>query len=90
VLYVDSGGGPGGDGVCTDPNGDGSPADDPDGADNYCTTRAFADAMAASGYAGYVWDVDLFHWWEPGAPHSESAWADRVARPLGIFVALTP
>lgn len=83
VVYVDSGGGPGDDGVCSDPDGDGSVADDPDDSDNYCTTRAFADAMAG---AGYVWDATLHHWWEPGASHNEQAWAARVSRPLGIFL----
>lgn len=84
-LYVDSGGGPGEDGVCSDPDGDGFFADDPDGADNYCTTRAFADRMAALGYG---WEVELRHWWEPGAPHAEIAWAERVASPLAWVLEL--
>jgi hypothetical protein len=84
VIYVDSGGDDGGDG-CDDVDGDGAVEDDPNDADNYCTNRAFADAMAASGYA---YEVDLFHWWEPGATHDEAAWAARVEQPLGIFVAM--
>lgn len=85
ALYLDSGGDAGADGVCTDPDGDGSTEDDHDDADNYCVTRAFADAMSAEGY---VWDADLWHWHEPGASHDEAAWADRVFRPLGLFLSL--
>ena len=84
AVYVDSGGDPGGAG-CVDPDGDGFPEDDPDASDNYCETRHFADALAASGY---TWDVDLFHWWEPDAPHNEAAWASRVGMPLDLFLAL--
>lgn len=86
VVYLDSGGTPGPDG-CTDPNGDGSTADDPDATDNYCTTRAMADALAESGWS---WDADLWHWWEEGAPHNEAAWAGRVVRPLEQFLAVAP
>ena len=83
-LYVDSGGSPGANG-CEDPNGDGFVADDPDATDNYCTSREFVDRMAA---AGYDWESQLVHWWEPEAPHNEVAWAARVQRPLALFSAL--
>ena len=83
-AYVDSGGGPGANG-CEDPDGDGSTADDPDATDNYCTTRHFADALADNGH---TWEVDLWHWWEPDAPHAEIAWADRVGMPLDRFLSL--
>jgi hypothetical protein len=83
VLYLDSGGGPGSG--CIDSDGDGIEDDSSDAADNYCETRQLADALAA---AGYVWDVDLFHWWEPDAEHNEAAWAARVSRPVGIFEGL--
>jgi len=82
VLYVDSGGGDG-DGICEDQDGDGFVEDDPNNSDNYCVNRHFADAMADHGYE---WNSTLHHWWEPGAPHNEGAWAERVHRPLGIFV----
>jgi hypothetical protein len=85
VVYADSGGGPGEDGVCRDPDGDGFPEDDPDSTDNYCETRQFVDALSADGF---VWDVDLFHVWEPGATHDEVAWAGRVGVPLGLFAAM--
>lgn len=85
VVYVDSGGGPGGDAVCTDPDGDGFPEDDPDSSDNYCETRQFADALAG---AGFTWDRDLFHWWEPGAQHNEAEWAARVGPVLDRFLEL--
>lgn len=82
VVYADTGGGAGDDGLCTDPDGDGYPVDDPDDSDNYCVTRQFVDSLAENGF---TWDDDLFHWHEPGAPHSETAWAARVHRPLSIF-----
>jgi len=84
TIYVDSGGDDGGDG-CTDPDLDGFPEDDPNDSDNYCMTRHFADAMAT---LGYVYDDNLFHWWEQGATHDEVHWAARVGRPLGIFDAM--
>lgn len=85
AVYVDSGGGPGADDACVDLDGDGASEDDPDASDNYCETRQFADALAA---AGWVWDETLWHWWEPGAPHQEDAWADRVGRPIDLFLSL--
>lgn len=85
VVYLSSGGGPGGDGVCTDPDGDGHFEDDPDDSDNYCVNRAFADRLAESGR---TWDADLVHWWDVGAQHNEAAWAEIVAQPLGIFAGL--
>lgn len=84
VVFADSGGDAGANG-CEDPDGDGSTADDPDATDGYCTTRDFVDGLSADGF---TWDVDLWHWHEPGDPHNESAWAARVARPIGIFSAL--
>ena len=84
VIYVDSGGSDGGDG-CTDEDQDGFFEDDPNSSDFYCSTRQFADAMAA---LGYTWNTNLYHWHEPGAPHNETAWAARVAGPLGIFAGL--
>ena len=87
ALYVDSGGGPGPDGECRDPNADGSVADDPDDEDNYCSNREFVDAMAD---AGYVWDENLWHWWVADAPHNEMAWAERVDLPLSLFADLSP
>lgn len=84
AVYLDSGGGPGADG-CQDLDGDGFPEDDPDASDNYCETRQLADDLAANGY---VWEQDLWHWWEPDAPHSEVAWAARVGLPLDRFLSL--
>ena len=84
-VYVDSGGGAGSDGVCTDGDGDGFVEDDRDDADNYCINRQFADDLAA---AGWTYDVDLWHWHEVDAQHNEAYWADRVDQPLAIFAAL--
>lgn len=81
VIYLDSGGDAG---LCADSDGDGI-EDDLDSGDNYCETAQMRDVLAAKGYA---FDVDLFHWHEPGAPHNEAAWAARVFRPLDIFAAL--
>ena len=83
-VFVDSGGDAGAGG-CQDLNGDGSYADDPDATDNYCTSLGFAEALAADGF---TWDQDLWHWYEPGEPHNEMAWAARVFRPLELFGAL--
>lgn len=84
AVYVDSGGGDGGDG-CTDPDMDGFAEDDPNDSDGYCMSRSFADTLAGGGF---VWDTDLWHWHEPGAQHNEAAWAARVGRPLGLFLDL--
>ena len=84
-LYLDSGGGT--DDPCADLDGDGLKDDSPGGRDNYCANRQFADELAA---AGYEWDRDLWHWYEPDAPHAEWAWSDRVWRPLEIFEDIVP
>jgi pimeloyl-ACP methyl ester carboxylesterase len=80
VVYLDSGG----DGPCSDLDGDGID-DDGDGTDNYCENLQLRDALAGSGW---TFEQDLFHWHESGAPHNEAAWAARVFRPLEIFAAL--
>jgi len=83
VVYVDSGGDPGGDGRCVDVDGDGFSEDDPDASDNYCETRQFADVLGANGF---TFGDTLFHWWEPGAEHNELAWASRVGPVLDHFL----
>lgn len=80
ALYLDSGG----SGTCWDADDDGLADDDPASSDNYCENAQFRDELAA---AGYGFEVDLWHWHEPDAPHNEAAWADRVWRPLEIFAA---
>lgn len=84
TVFVDSGGNAGGEG-CFDINDDGFVEDDPDDSDNYCVNRAFADTLGADGF---VWGDTLFHWHEPGAEHSEAAWAARVFRPMSRFLEL--
>ena len=81
-LYLDSGGGPGSG--CVDSDGDGEWEDSIED-DFYCSNRQMADSLAELGWS---WDQDLWHWWEPDAPHSEDAWAARVWRPLQIFEAI--
>jgi predicted alpha/beta superfamily hydrolase len=61
-IYLDSGG----------DEGLGCPDD---GSDNYCGNVEFADALRDFGW---VDEQDLFYRWEPGAPHNEVAWADRL------------
>ena len=87
AVYVDSGGGPGPDGVCLDPDGDGLPEDDPGNLDNYCENRQFADVLGAGIR---TWNVDLWHWHAPHASHNEAAWAARVGRPLARFAEAAP
>ena len=81
-LYLDSGGW----GECKDTDGDGI-LDDGPGADNYCTNIQLRDVLLS---LGYVMDVDLWHWYEPDAPHNEAAWAARVWRSLEKFSEISP
>jgi hypothetical protein len=61
-----------------DTDGDGV-TEDADDSDGLCTTNQLRDTLASEGY---VFDTDLFHWYEAGAPHNESAWAARLPRAL--------
>jgi enterochelin esterase-like enzyme len=61
-IYLDSGG----------TQGSGCPTG---GSDNYCGNVALADDLRALGWQD---EVDLFYRWEPGAPHNEAAWAERL------------
>ena len=78
AIYIDSGGG----GTCVDSDADGIQDDAPDGADNYCENKQLEATLVG---LGYQYGVDLTHWWEPGAPHNEAAWAARVFRALQMF-----
>ncbi len=82
ALYVDSGGNGAG---CADSDGDGTHDDDAGSSDNYCENLQLRDVLSANGYE---FDVDLWHWWEPDAPHNEAAWGGRAWRPLAIFAEL--
>ena len=53
--------------------------------DNYCEARQMETVLVD---LGYQYDVDLWHWWEPNAPHNEAAWAARVFRPVQNFMGL--
>ena len=81
ALFIDSGG----QGSCQDGDGDGVMDDAPDGRDNYCENIQLRDVLSGEGY---IFGDDLWHWHEPGAPHNEAAWADRVERPLLAFAEL--
>jgi predicted alpha/beta superfamily hydrolase len=82
AIYLDSGGS---GSTCADSDRDGVNDDDASASDNYCETLQMRDTLEGEDY---VFDEDLWHWWEPGAEHNEVAWAARVARPLGYFAAL--
>jgi predicted alpha/beta superfamily hydrolase len=76
AIYLDSGGGV--TGTCDDVDGDGVD-EDADDRDNYCATAQLRDLLDAEGYS---FDTDLFHRWQPDAPHNEAAWAARVPTAL--------
>lgn len=80
ALYVDSGGG----GTCVDADQDGI-EDDGNDSDNYCVNKQLEATLLSVGYQA---DLDFWHWHEPGAPHNEVAWSQRVWRPLSIFAGL--
>jgi predicted alpha/beta superfamily hydrolase len=73
-VYLDSGGG----GTCVDSDADGV-EDDGESRDNYCVTAQLRDHLDD---IGYELGVDLWHWYEPDAPHNEGAWAARLPRAL--------
>jgi uncharacterized repeat protein (TIGR02543 family) len=75
TLYLDSGGGPGTG--CYD-NGQGIMTG---GTDNYCENYQMANTLLGVGYS----DSDLSYWWEVDATHTESAWSNRVHRPIEVF-----
>lgn len=81
-IYIDSGGN---GTTCADSDQDGIHDDDPNSSDNYCENIQLRDTLIA---AGYHYDQDLWHWWEPDANHDEMAWSARVALPLEIFAGL--
>ncbi|KIG18022.1 putative esterase [Enhygromyxa salina] len=66
-IYLDSGGS----------EGAGCPGG---GSDNYCGTVELAEVLRG---LGWVDEQDLFYRWEPGAPHNEVAWANRLLGALG-------
>jgi hypothetical protein len=82
VIYLDSGG----SGTCFDGDGDGIWDDDPTATDNYCVTLQMSTVLEG---VGYVFDADLWYWWETDALHNEAAWAARVWRPLQVFDGLS-
>ncbi len=75
-LFLYSGGSEGNG--CVDTDGDGVDEDSQD-SDGYCVNVQFRDMLAG---LGYVFEADLWHWWEPLAQHNEAAWAAQVSRML--------
>ncbi|MCB9702180.1 MAG: hypothetical protein H6711_09815 [Myxococcales bacterium] len=84
AIYLDHGGDDGGM-ACVDSDMDGTMDDNDLASDNYCENLQLRDALIDLGYTS---EVDLWHYWEPGAPHNEAAWAARVGIPLGLFADL--
>jgi len=81
AIYVDSGGG----GTCGDADKDGIDDDDPQASDNFCEN---AQLHALLTDLGYVEGADLWYVYEPGAPHNEAAWSNRVDVPMAAFASL--
>lgn len=89
-FYLDSGGGPAGDGTCTF---DG--VDDP--RDNYCETVEMRGVLVTAGVRTFPLDPDapmlsprdanIYHWHERDAPHNELAWRQRFFRVVRFFFA---
>ncbi len=86
-MYVDSGGGPPRGGCQDGDDRDMYAGNEGNDEDNYCANRGFVDTLAG---VGWMWEENLWHWHEDGAPHNEAAWAARVHRPIDIFAALAP
>lgn len=89
VYYLDAGG--------TYPEG-GCPAEgsyDGIGDDELCDVDRMKATLEAKGINRYPndansfpvepGDANIYHYWEPGAPHSESAWNARLYRALRFF-----
>jgi predicted alpha/beta superfamily hydrolase len=81
VLYLDSGG----QGPCSDTDGDGIQDDSQTAGDNYCENAQLRDVLYG---VGYTKDKDFFYGFAAGATHDEAAWAARVHTPFQIFNAL--
>lgn len=81
VLYLDSGG----EGPCSDSDGDGIQDDSQSAGDNYCENAQLRDVLYG---VGYVKDQDFFYSYTPGAMHNEAEWSARVHAPFQIFNAL--
>jgi predicted alpha/beta superfamily hydrolase len=81
VLYLDSGG----EGPCSDSDGDGIQDDSQTAGDNYCENAQLRDVLYS---VGYTKDQDFFYGYTAGAMHNEAAWAARAYAPFQIFDAL--
>ncbi len=66
---------PSGTRIYLDSGGDAGMGCPDDGFDNYCGNVEMADLLRG---LGWVDEADLFYRWQPGAPHNELAWADRL------------
>ncbi|MDP3273606.1 MAG: alpha/beta hydrolase-fold protein [Deltaproteobacteria bacterium] len=87
-FYLDSGGGPAGDGSCTF-GGMSEPRD------NFCETRDMRTTLVAAGVTTFALDpsatmiqpanTNIVHWYEADAPHNEAAWRVRMFRVLRFF-----
>ena len=89
VYYLDVGGGPPESGECL------PDLADEEQRDAYCSTEEMKRTLVAAGYDTFPNDADAYplepeqieimHWWQPGAPHDEGAWNARLHRALRLF-----
>ena len=90
VYYLDSG---------DNPNNPNNPPTCPntnvEAEDNYCETVAFRDMLVAAGIKTFPNDpeaakltpatIDIYHYHQADAPHSETSWRKRFFRPVRLF-----
>lgn len=90
VYYLDSGDNPNNKTnppVCPNPN--------VEAEDNYCETVSFRDMLVKKGINTFPknpdavplspQNIDIYHYYQPDAPHNEAAWRARLFRPLRLF-----
>ena len=90
VYYLDSG---------DNPNNPNNPPTCPntnvEAEDNYCETVAFRDMLVAAGIKTFPNNpdatpltpagIDIYHYHQADAPHSETSWKARFFRPIRLF-----
>ena len=90
VYYLDSGDNP------NNPNNPPAcPNTNVEAEDNYCETVSFRDMLVSKGIKTFPnnpdavplapANIDIYHFHQADAPHSESSWAKRVFRPMRLF-----
>jgi len=90
VYYLDSG-----DNPKNPKNPPTCPNTNVEAEDNYCETVSFKSMLVSRGIKTFPLDpnaallkpanIDIYHYHQPDAPHSEAAWRARLFRPLRLF-----